>query len=141
MRFLRRTAEKAIAFLSPANVPIGRGGSVRIEGGTLVVQQPMVVVGSPRLLYHLFVIPLGILGVAGALLSPARRLWGLCAGALIASTVLIYAVTFPEKRYQFPIEPLLAIAAVGAAHRYFVPGSYRARVRRRAPCRRVGAAA
>ena len=67
----------------------------------------------------------GFCGVAGALLSPARRLWGLCAGALIAGTVLIYAVTFPEKRYRFPIEPLLAIAAVGAAHRYFVPGSCR----------------
>lgn len=122
-RFVRRTAEKAMAFLSPANVPVGRAGGVELEGGTLVVQKPAVIVGNLRSVYHLFVIPLGILGIAGALLLPGRRLWGLCAGALIAANVLLYAVTFPEKRYRYPLEPILAIATVGVLRRYFSPGA------------------
>jgi hypothetical protein len=116
VRFVRRTAEKAIAFLSPANVPVGRRGQTRLDGDKLVVHEAEVIVGRAPVLYHLFVVPLGLLGVAGAILVPSRRLWGLCVGALIIGTVLLYALTFPEKRYRFPIEPLLAIAAVGFLH-------------------------
>jgi hypothetical protein len=119
MRFVRRTAEKAIAFLSPSNVPIGRHGEVYLKDGGLVVREAEVVVGGARTLYFLFVIPLGLLGVTGALLVPGRRLWGLCVGALVAGTVLLYALTFPEKRFRIPLEPLLVIAAVDFVHRSF----------------------
>ena len=127
-RFVERVVEKAIAFFSPAAVPVGRHGELALEEGTLVVRAPLVVIGTPWTLYHLFVVPVGLLALAVAAAVPGRRRWGLCVGALVAGSALIYAVTFPERRFRYSLEPLLAIAAVG-----FVVEGVRLRLERLSP--------
>jgi hypothetical protein len=47
---------------------------------------------------------------------------------LVVGSALIYAVTFPERRFRYSLEPLLAIAAVG-----FVTEGIRLRLERLRP--------
>lgn len=113
-RFLARAVEKGIAFFSPAAVPVGRRGEVALDGDALVVRAPLVVIGTPWTLYHLFLVPVGLLGLAVAAAVPGpRRRWGWCVGVLVLATAAVYAVTFPERRFRYALEPLLAIAAAG----------------------------
>jgi 4-amino-4-deoxy-L-arabinose transferase-like glycosyltransferase len=112
-RFLRRAAQKGVAFLSPLPLPLAEGGRVQLEDGRLVTTAASSIAGSPRSLYLGFVLSLGFLGVVTALLGPRLRLWGLCVAGLVLGTAAVYAVGFPESRFRMPLEPLLAVAAAG----------------------------
>ncbi|WP_191059361.1 glycosyltransferase family 39 protein [Geminicoccus harenae] len=112
-RFLRRTIEKGVVFLSPATAPIARGGEVVMgPDGQLTVANAQFGSGDLRNLYHLLVVPLGLVGLASALFWPRRRLFGLALLLLVAGNLAIYALTFPERRFRMPLEPLLAVAAI-----------------------------
>ena len=119
VRFVRRAAEKAVAFWSPVPVPVGKGGAVRLEDGRLIVVGAEAAVGGPRTLYYLFLLPLGLLGLAAAAFRAPSRPWALCVGGLALGTTLVYAVGFPESRFRVPLEPLLAIAAAGLVRGVF----------------------
>src|SRR5690606_37582798 len=61
VRFLRRAIEKGVVFLSPATAPIARGGEVVLgPDGQLTVVDAQFGSGDLRNLYHLFVVPLGL---------------------------------------------------------------------------------
>ncbi|WP_159714165.1 glycosyltransferase family 39 protein [Geminicoccus flavidas] len=113
VRFVRRAIEKGVVFLSPATAPIARGGEVVMgPDGQLTVVDAQFGSGDLRNLYHLFLLPLGLVGLAAALLWPRRRLFGLVVLLLVAGNLAIYALTFPERRFRLPLEPLLAVAAI-----------------------------
>ncbi|HWL71591.1 MAG TPA: glycosyltransferase family 39 protein [Geminicoccus sp.] len=112
-RFLHRAIEKGVVFLSPATAPIAREGEVVMgPDGQLTVADAQLGSGDLRNLYHLFLLPLGLVGLASALLWPRRRLFGLAVLLLVAGNLAIYALTFPERRFRLPLEPLLAVAAI-----------------------------
>ncbi len=116
--FLSRTAWKALLFLAPVRVPLGDGEVRMTEAGVLAVADfkgpgwrgaPYVIIGLP-------IVPFGLCGLflAAAIGGPARH-WAVGALLFIGANIALYAVTFPETRLRYPLDPLLIIGTAWLA--------------------------
>lgn len=116
--FLWRSAGKAMLFLAPLRVPLGEGSVKMTPAGVLAVAA-FEGTGPRAALYILVGLTIVPFGLGGLLLAAAAggpaRAWAVAALLFVLANTALYAVTFPETRLRFPLDPLLAIGAAWLA--------------------------
>jgi hypothetical protein len=132
-RFVRKSAIRAAAYLSPLKTPLG-SSPVELRDGQLHLVDysgdlldaahhwPPFLRDATHFVIALFAIPLGLLGMARASAgaSPARRL-AIVSLLFVAANIGLHALNGAETRYRLPLDPLFIVWACVAIGSLFPP--------------------